>query len=86
MLIEEGQLGLGDTENRSTPELVKALQGTFIHAIAAGHFHTSAIQYGYNFEGREIGAAAAAAIPEHDRKNNKIYVWGQNTEVSTSLP
>jgi hypothetical protein len=29
-----------------------------------------------------VGAAAAAAIPEHDRKNNRMYVWGQNTEVS----
>jgi hypothetical protein len=33
---------------------VKALQGTFIHAIAAGHFHSAAIQYGYNFEGIAI--------------------------------
>lgn len=59
----DGQLGLGDTDRRIVPTLVAALQGTFINAIAAGHFHCAAIQHGLIGDLAESKAGAAVGGP-----------------------
>lgn len=60
---EKGQLGLGDTSPRYKPEVVKALQGTYITSITAGWSHVAAV-------------ASPDSPQPGDRES--VYVWGDN--------
>jgi alpha-tubulin suppressor-like RCC1 family protein len=47
---ENGQLGHGDKENKSSPVLVQALVGKYMTQVQCGHFHTMALtSSGYVF-------------------------------------
>lgn len=62
---EKGQLGLGDTRNRDKPEVVKALQGSFVTQVYAGWSHVAVVSV--------KGSAGEKAGHRDD-----IYVWGDN--------
>lgn len=59
---DEGQLGLGDIENRAFPVMIEALQGTPIHEARCGYMHTAAI----------------ARIHPGQTKSSRVYIWGSN--------
>jgi len=60
---ERGQLGLGDTQSRFKPEVVKALQGTFITSLTAGWSHV---------------AAVATTELQGGLGRDDVYVWGDH--------
>ncbi|XP_047312127.1 PH, RCC1 and FYVE domains-containing protein 1 [Impatiens glandulifera] len=74
---EKGQLGLGDTENRSSPTLVESLRGKVVERVVCGSSSTAAISLHKSVSGTDQNSCKSCGLTfGFSRKKHNCYNCG----------
>ncbi|KAL1430111.1 hypothetical protein MTO96_015585 [Rhipicephalus appendiculatus] len=82
-----GQLGLGNNVNQTSPCRVTNLQGVVIHKVVCGYAHTMALSdEGVLYTIVEIAASHYNHISAVMTQTSRVYMWGQCRGQSVTVP